>query len=584
MRHSTIRSLRRQLAVCGVALAALGAANVAVHAQGPEEKRAIQRGVDFLRGHLKPNNGAYSAGGAQCLAAYAMLKGGVKPTDPAVAGTIAALLKRLRASKGYSSYGNGIYAAGCELMLLEAATPPGKPALYRKEMQHVVDYIIKNQNPKGYWNYLGGDEHGDASVTQYGILGLWAAERVGIDVPKAAYDKTAAWLIYANQGKTTGGFRYRPTNDVAGETLSMAAAGVSTVLICQRYLYPNQSAGLRTKKPQPKKRGVVETVDIDTEISKQKPARKKVKTDYRPTIGFSTLSGSAARGLGWITANYRLGEWPYYTLYGIERTAALGRVRTIGNHDWYAEGSDWLLKNQQKDGSWSSRRAGIGPATSFAILFLSRSTSKILGEPPLDLLGDGLLRGDRGFPTDLSTIEEGQGGAIKKRTSLGPIDDLLNELQNPEKLDVPEVQKAIVEKIQLGSGKERKKWLEPGRRKQLLRMANHKRPDVRAVAVWALGRTGNIDAASVLMDALQNDPDLDVAVEARNALCWLARKPNGFGMPEKPNVPDGATQAQRLRAAEEWRKATVAAWKKWYFQVRPYRERDDLKETGAPAK
>lgn len=579
----SVQSLQRPgCAACFATCAALCWGSVTVHAQGPKEKQAIKRGVEYLRTVVKPNDsGTYSTGGQRVLAAYAMLKGGAKPSDPAVAGTIAALRKRLN-SKEYRSAGNGIYAAGCELMLLEAATPHNKPALYRKEMQAVVDYIVKNQDRKGYWNYLSGDQHGDLSVTQYGILGLWAAERVGIDVPKQAFEKAANWIIFNNQGKKTGGFRYRPTNDMAGETLSMAAAGVSSVLVCQRYLYPNRSAGLRPKKPKPKKRGVVEVVDIDSEISKNKPGRKKVKTEYRPTIKFGVYTGSAQRGLKWITASYgHGGEWPYYTLYGIERMAALARLRTIGNHDWYSEGSAYLRTRQRDDGSWDARRSGSGPATSFAILFLSRSTSKILGEVPPELLGDGLLRGGRGLPTDLSTIEEGQGGAIKKRASIGPIDDLLAELQKPQNLDVPDVQKAIVEKIQLGSGKERKKWLEPKRRKQLLRMANHKNPEVRRVAVWALGRTGNIDVASALMGALESDPDLDVAIEARNALCWLSRKPNGFGMPGKPKFPDGATKAQRRGAADEWRSAVVQRWKKWYLRVRPYRERDDLQETGA---
>jgi HEAT repeats len=566
---------------CGVLIAvATCFSGTSADAQGPDEKRAIQRGVDYLRTVLKPSNGSYSAGGAYTLAAYAMLKGGATPRDPVVAGIIAGLKKRL-ADGTYQSSGKGIYEAGCELMLLEAATPHGKPTTYHKEMQLIVDYIVKNQDPKGYWNYLHGDMYGDCSVTQYGILGLWAAERVGIKVPRAAYDKAAAWLMVSNQDNR-GGFSYRPSRDGKAATLSMTVAGTSSLLIARRYLYPSQAAGLREKKPTPKKRGVVEIVDIDTEISKGKGGKKKVETRYRPNIPFGRLTGSAMLGLNWVKANYQRGDWPYYTLYGVERMAALARLRTIGNTDWYAEGSAYLLKNQQDStGGWTSRREGTIPATSFAILFLGRATSKILGEVPPDLLGDGLLRGGRGLPTDLSTIEEGQGGAIKKRTSLGPIDDLLAELQKPEKLEVPEVQKAIVEKIQLG---DRKQWLQPGRRKQLLRMANHKSPEVRKVAVWALGRTGNIDVASVLMDALENDPDVDVAVEARNALCWLARRPNGFGTPETPKYPPGATKSQRRRAADEWRSAAVGRWKKWYLQVRPYRERDDLKETGAPAK
>jgi len=574
------RNRRRACVLSWLLIAiATGFSGPTADAQGPKEKEAIKKGVDFLRKTIKPFDGIYAVNGANVLAAYAMLKGGATPGDPVVAGVIASLKSRL-ASGEYKPAGNGIYSAGCELMLLEAATPPGKPSMYHKEMQLIVDFIVKNQDSKGYWNYLGGDMHGDCSVTQYGILGLWAAERAGVKVPGETYDKAAAWLMGSNQ-TAKGGFCYRPTRDGRNPSLSMTVAGVSSLLIARRYLHPNDAANLRNKKAAPKKQGVVEVVDIDTEISKQNDGKKKAKSTYRPVLSFAQLTGSARRGLGWIEGNYQLVDWPYYTLYGVERMAALGRLRTIGKHDWYAEGSDWLRKEQRKDGSWTHRREGVLPATSFAILFLGRTTSKILGEVLPDLLGDGLLRGGHGLPADLSTIEEGQGGAIKKRTSLGPIDDLLLELQKPEKLDVPEVQKAIVERIQLG---DRKQWLQPARRKQLLRMVNHKSPEVRKVAVWALGRTGNIDVAAILMDALESDPDVDVAVEARNALCWLARKPNGFGSPETPKYPAGATKAQRRRAADDWRSAAVQRWKKWYLQVRPYRERDDLKETGVPAK
>ena len=543
-------------------------------AQGPKEKAAIRRGVSYLRTALGKREAPDSTG-QSVLAAYAMLNGGAKPSDPAVSGVLTSLKKRLVDGK-YVPSSHNIYAAGCELMLLEAAeTHPGE---HRAQMQLIVDFIVKNQHADGYWNYLGGDKGGDTSVTQYGVLGLWAAKRRGIDVPLESFERAARWLM-AHQ-KSNGTWQYRPLVQRAPD-LSMTIAGTSTVLVAQRYLYPGQS-GRRTTKTPARKQGVVQRVDIDTPVSKAKSRKKKAGGDYKPEIPFARYSAASRAGLKWCAGNFRFaGEWTFYTLYGMERMAALARLRTIGGHDWYAEGSDWLLKNQGKDGSWSARREGVLPGTSFAILFLGRTTSKLLGEVPPDLLGDGLLRGGHGLPADLSTIEEGQGGAIKKRTSLGPIDDLLLELQKPEKLDVPEVQKAIVEKIQLG---DRKQWLQPARRKQLLRMVNHKNPEVRKVAVWALGRTGNIDVAAILMDALESDPDVDVAVEARNALCWLARKPNGFGSPETPKYPAGATKAQRRRAADDWRSAAVQRWKKWYLQVRPYRERDDLKETGVPAK
>jgi len=540
---------------------------------------AVERGVASLRKDLlgTGQRETFSASGQSVLAAYAMLKGGAKREDRAVAGVLGALLKRFKGGN-YKKDSHSIYGAGCELMLLEAARKKGKPDQYRKEMQMVVDFIVDNQATDGYWNYLGGDPHGDTSVTQYAVLGLWAAERAGIEVPRQTFEKAAAWLI-ANQGRT-GGFHYRPQRERRGETLSMTVAGTSTLLVALRYLYPNHSLKMKKQPSKKKTGGIVEVVDLDTVVTKDKQGRKIVKTTYKSSIPLSRILGAARLGLGWIAARYapQNEEWPLYTLYGVERLAALANTPTFGTHNWYAEGAAYLLKNQANDGSWRGKRAGM-VSTSFAVLFLTRATAKILGNAPPSFLGDGLLRGGIGLPTDLSTIEENKGGKIKKRKPIGPIDDLLAELQKPKNLDVPEIQEQIVEKIQLG---DRKQWLKPQRRKQLRSMAEHKDPEVRKVAIWALGRTGNIDVVPIVLDALENDPDLDVAVEARNALCWLSRKPKGFGLPETPT--DGLSPAdaeeKKMQLIRQWRANAVKQWKAWYLKVRPYQERDDLQEIG----
>jgi hypothetical protein len=65
----------------------------------------------------------------------------------------------------------------------------------------------------------------------------------------------------------------------------------------------------------------------------------------------------------------------YYYLYAVERLGMLLDVGTIGDHAWYPEGAQMLLKAQQPDGSWKGSRPEV-PAwdTCFAILFLKRAT------------------------------------------------------------------------------------------------------------------------------------------------------------------------------------------------------------------
>jgi len=586
-RHKTMLRRTPRLTPAAIILAAsvltvLSLPPQPVQAQSPEVKAAIQRGVSFLRRQMKLYKNV-EGGGRPVLAAYAMVKAGVPPTDPVVAKVLEAVKKKTRGGK-YHPGGDIIYTTGCELMLLEAAEK--RPGQYRREMQTIVDFVVKKQHPSGYWNYLGGDKEGDTSVTQYGVLGLWAAERAGIDVPPSAWDKVAAWLI-SNQQKD-GGFAYRPAKAGESSTDSMTVAGVSTLLVARRYLYPNLVArgeqAAKKKKAKPKKTGILEQVDLDEDVSKEdgNGKSKDKSIDYKPNVSFAQLNRALGGGVNWLANRFRVGggQWPVYTLYGVERLAALANTERIGKVQWYPAGTKYLLRNE-KNGKFTSSNRTVGdmPATSFAILFLGRFTGKLLGRAPPEFLGEGLLRGGRGLPDDLSSLSEGDDGKIKRRKISGPLDQLLAELQKPKNLEVPEVQQAIVEKIQLG---DRKQWLKPERRKQLLTMIDHPRPDVRKVAVWALGRTGDIDIAGLIMDALENDPDLDVAIEARNALCWLSRKPNGFGLPETPEFPPGADKSEKLRIATEWRREAVRRWKTWYLTVRPYEERDDLTEIKRP--
>jgi hypothetical protein len=77
--------------------------------------------------------------------------------------------------------------------------------------------------------------------------------------------------------------------------------------------------------------------------------------------------------------------WHYYYLYSIERTGIILNTEKFGDRDWYPGGANWLIKNQQPAGSWSTgvrlqwKAAGdmTTPDTCLAILFLTRST------PPL---------------------------------------------------------------------------------------------------------------------------------------------------------------------------------------------------------
>lgn len=532
-------------------------------------KKAIADAADYLRKSVSQDGNS----GQATLAAYAMIKAG---DDPEKDGTVQRILTQVRKRANSGNYGpasDGIYGAGVDLMLLEAAG--GKK--YRKEMEAVVAYLVKHQHSSGGWDYVGAFAGGDTSQCQYAMLGLWSAERAGIKVDRAVWDRGAQWFVQVQSAD--GGFGYHPkknTQEDKETTHSMTAAGICSLLIARLHLYPNdaQPGQNAPAKKKTTKFGVLEEVDLDTV---EKPDGTKIvkPEDYKPTVASGALLGGASRANGWLARRFTISgtRWIAYYLYTLERAAALMNAKQIGGHDWYREGATYFVRSQAKDGSWDSVSGKI-PATAFGILFLTRATAKILGhEVPLDPLGAGMLAGGRGLPDDLNQAVL-KDGKVESTKDLGPIDQLLAELDKVESVDVAAAQKAIVEKVTLGDREDLIK-----QKDRLIELAKHSNVEVRRTAIWALGRTEDLKQAKLLIDAL-DDPDVDVMVEARNALCILSRKPLGFGLPESPfdKLPESATPEQKQAAVKQWREKLKENWQNWYYKYRPYQERDDLSE------
>ncbi|MFL5342909.1 MAG: DUF4159 domain-containing protein, partial [Gemmataceae bacterium] len=78
--------------------------------------------------------------------------------------------------------------------------------------------------------------------------------------------------------------------------------------------------------------------------------------------------------------SWNLGQYNYYSIYGVERTGRLSGRRFLANRDWYREGCEELLTKQQEDGSWSGRGLDgwTNVSTAFAMLFLSKGRTPIL--------------------------------------------------------------------------------------------------------------------------------------------------------------------------------------------------------------
>jgi hypothetical protein len=272
------------------------------------------------------------------------------------------------------------YSVGILMMALEEAHAPrveqrlspadryGTPRRLRKVklgdhdykwMSELTKWMI-NVRTVTIWRYPSRNST-DLSNTQYALLGLAAALRCGVPVPKDALVKVAEHLLdtqektgpeirriihldqgpgYATRYATNKYDRARGWGYVPGQraTGSMTTAGVSSLAICRSELlnWPGYQGAFGTRV----ERGI-------------------------------------ADGLAWLTKNFSVtgnpgggNRWHYYYLYGLERTGVLTDKRFLGDHDWYREGAEFLVRRQRPDGSWP----GALTNTCFALLFLRRAT------------------------------------------------------------------------------------------------------------------------------------------------------------------------------------------------------------------
>jgi hypothetical protein len=63
--------------------------------------------------------------------------------------------------------------------------------------------------------------------------------------------------------------------------------------------------------------------------------------------------------------------WHYEWLCALAQLGLRAHMRFIGDHDWYAEGAEYLMKSQRPDGSWAS---GARAENFQALLFLLRTS------------------------------------------------------------------------------------------------------------------------------------------------------------------------------------------------------------------
>jgi hypothetical protein len=484
----------------------------------------LARGVSYLKGA-----GTNGQVGEVALAALAMIKAEVPASDPALARALAAVQKRFSGTV-YTPERNGgaeIYEAAVIILALGSLDP----ITYRAHIESCARFLMSRQNPNGSWDYTTR-QAGDTSISQYAVLGLWESETDGISVTPSTWDRAAQWFLSTQSA--SGSWCYHP-DEKSTDTVSMTAAGVGSLLICERQLAPYR-INVRVLNPY--------LIPVESEADRRK---------YTPDVSAKRMTQAIQTGLGWLASNFTtsneslIGHSPFYALYGIERIGALADSATLGRRDWFQDGRAYITSHQSPGGNFSSQYGEV-PNTAWAVLFLTKSTAKTMKKIQLRKLGAGTLIGGRGLPKDLSSISVA-GGHVIARPMDGAVEGMLAALEDPRVEDASSALAGLVAKYRTDGPRALRPYQD--RFRKLLTDPDQ---GIRKVAAWSLARTGDLSMALPLIEALK-DPDEGVVNEARLSLQLLSRKIEGYG------PPPGATPEQKQEA--------ILKWKGWYDLVRP---------------
>jgi hypothetical protein len=342
-----------------------------VPAVDPKTDAAIKKGVAFLKGQVN-DLGKVTANRQHELVLWTFQHAGVPETEP----EYQKLLKMLLETELERTY-----TVSLQAMILEDLDRVKN----QTRIWQCAQFLVDNQCKRGDWSY--GDPspftsdvatafkdvkavptdakasakklprvkvpvakhrdakapYGDCSNSQYAALGLRACHDAGILIPPEVIDAAIKRWRDARQADPSPlkGWNYRGNDDQTQKAYgSMTAGGLGALAI---YQYIQNKPWMQDK--------------------------------------------DCLGARDWLAQHYSIsenpgkvdGEYAYYFLYALERAGVFFGFDKLDGHDWYSEGSSFLLKAQKADGSWHSVED-----TCFAILFLRRATRPLVDVASVD--------------------------------------------------------------------------------------------------------------------------------------------------------------------------------------------------------
>ncbi|MEA3367575.1 MAG: prenyltransferase/squalene oxidase repeat-containing protein, partial [Planctomycetota bacterium] len=334
--------MRKRLCIVLIASVAVGLAAPAARALTDREVvKAIEKGQEWLMSK-EGGDGSWPEGnrhGESAMAVFTLVYTGVHPNREVLRRGMDSLLTRNL---------DCTYAVSMRCMAyayLQRKLSGQKRDLVRKALKLDAMWLCQAQGSHGGWNYtsLGGSGgRYDFSNTQMAVLALREAALAGCEIPEIVW-KRAQKLYFDNQ-QDDGSWEYQgKDNEGYG---SMTAAGLASIFITMDNL--NLASGCPCQGGRSQQAGG----EFDRRVDRTLVWLEKF---FKPNT------------------NPKKGGWPKYWLYSVERVGIAAGYKYFGQHNWFKEGAEHLVKSQNGNGSW-----GQLYETCFAVLFLYKGRAPIL--------------------------------------------------------------------------------------------------------------------------------------------------------------------------------------------------------------
>lgn len=289
-----------------------------------------------------PNEKPWSEQGAQwgrttAIAAYSLLCAGEQPHDERLAKAIEFLKK---------AEFIGVYPLSIRISVYSKLPRTHEiQTLIAADVKKLLAAMKTTGPARGLHDYLESKgTNYNHLCSAYAASGLWSAAEFGVEIP-TEYWKLASEAWIRNQDPNGGWSYAAPGRADHAVTPLMTVSAIASLFMAQDFL----------------------TFDAN--------------------IKSTPVQESLNKGVKWLSDNFEKvatderfdKDFPYMTLYGIERVATASGLRYLGTAEWYDKIAEWLLKHQRPTGGWHRQNTGGGSVndTAFAIITLARGRAPI---------------------------------------------------------------------------------------------------------------------------------------------------------------------------------------------------------------